>query len=228
LSFIDDHSRFLLSVDCHSHMRTSKVIELFKTASIVHGYPFCVHSDNGTQFTTRYVKGLSELEKVLMSLGIKTKHGRPYKPTTQGKVERYHQTLKKFLNKNGPYKSVRGLQKDLDKFKDYYNNVRPHSSADNKPPVVKYLKSVKAKPEETSYLNDYQLQNNRVGQAGKVTMRYNQKVMHLGIGRKHRNKKVTIKRIGRKTTVIETSTAEILAQHTINVNKNYQPNKLKK
>ena len=79
-------------------------------------------SDNAAVFTGRTRRGKVLLELELERLGIVFKHSTPYHPQTCGKVERFHQTLKRFLRKQPPARSIAELQFQLDAFRDYYNN----------------------------------------------------------------------------------------------------------
>jgi Integrase core domain len=66
------------------------------------------------------------MQTELLALGIDYRHSRPYHPQTCGKVERFHQTMKTFLDKQGPAASIGELQAQVDRFVAYYNEVRPH------------------------------------------------------------------------------------------------------
>jgi transposase InsO family protein len=63
-------------------------------------------------------------------LGITAKNSRPYHPQTCGKVERLHQTLKRYLERQAPAKTLAELQDQLDSFAHYYNTIRPHRALD--------------------------------------------------------------------------------------------------
>jgi transposase InsO family protein len=83
--------------------------------------------ENGLIFNTQRRHLMAgALEICLLSLGISPKHSRPYHPQTCGKVERFHQTLKKYLGKQEPATTKKQLQAQLDTFGRYYNCVRPH------------------------------------------------------------------------------------------------------
>ena len=71
------------------------------------GLPASLLTDNGAVYTATYRGGYSALESELFHLGITSKHSRPYHPQTCGKVERFHQTLKLFLRKQGPRRDDR-------------------------------------------------------------------------------------------------------------------------
>ena len=99
INFIDDYSRAVLCSHVVTVAKAADVVRLFFTTAALYGFPPSVLSDNGAIYTSTYRESHSGLEIDLAQLGIAFKHGKPYHPQTQGKVERYHQTLKKWLRK---------------------------------------------------------------------------------------------------------------------------------
>lgn len=75
-------------------------------------------SDNGAIFTAEARHGVCVMQTELLALGISFKHSRPYHPQTCGKVERFRQTLKKYLFAQRPTRSLPALQAQLDHFVD--------------------------------------------------------------------------------------------------------------
>jgi len=99
-----------------------------------------VLSDNGMVFTTRFAGGraghntLNGFQTELRDLGVVQKHSKPNHPTTCGKVERFHQTLKKWLTAQPRQpQTVAQLQALCNTFTAYYNNSRPHRSLNRAP-----------------------------------------------------------------------------------------------
>lgn len=82
--------------------------------------------------------GRQALESELLALGIVFKHSRPYHPQTCGKIERWHQTLKLFLAKQPPARSLAALQRQIDRFNQIYNTHRPHRSLGRRTPQQAY------------------------------------------------------------------------------------------
>ena len=76
---------------------------------------------------------MGAMETELLSLGVLFKHSSPYHPQTCGKVERFHQTLKKFLDRADPPATIAELQALLDRFVAYYNDVRPRRALGGAP-----------------------------------------------------------------------------------------------
>ena len=123
LNIIDDHSRVLVASMVHRVTKAVDVVACFHQAAARWGYPASMLTDNGAIFTAAARNGRCALEGELDALGITFKHSRPYHPQTCGKIERFHQTLKKFLAKQPAARTTGQLQDHLDRFADYYNPV---------------------------------------------------------------------------------------------------------
>ena len=104
LNFIDDHSRLFLASVVFSTVKARDVVDVFHSAAQLHGLPASLLSDNGAVFNGTPRKGKVLLQTELERLGIASKNSRPYHPQTCGKVERLHQTLKRYLAKQTPAK----------------------------------------------------------------------------------------------------------------------------
>ena len=104
-------------------------------------------SDNAAVFTGIPRRGgRVALEIELASLGISFRHSRPYHPQTCGKVERFHQTLKRWLVRQPDAPTLRTLQRQLDTFRDYYNTRRPHRALHRRSPAEAFTARPKAHP----------------------------------------------------------------------------------
>jgi putative transposase len=123
---IDDHSRYAVA----SHVAWSETAEaaitVFDKAVAAHGVPQRLLSDNGIALNPSRRGVIGQLVKHLCSLGVEAITGKPYKPTTQGKNERFHQTLFRYLDKQPLASTLAELQGQVDAFDDLYNNERPH------------------------------------------------------------------------------------------------------
>ena len=139
LNVIDDHSRLLVAsiamVTCTGAASVAAVAE----AAAVLGWPACVQSDNAKAFRQVLVPALS-------ALGITSKRSRPYHPQTNGKVERFHQTLKKWLSKQPPAPTITELQAQLDLFRFLFNHQRPHRAIDRRFPAQCWTTAPKTGP----------------------------------------------------------------------------------
>ena len=108
LNIVDDHSRLCLASATMSVFKARNVDASFSKAAAAYGNPASLLSDNGAVFTGRYRgTGRVALEVTLHSRGISYRHSRPYHPQTCGKVERFHQTLKKWLTRQPPTQTLR-------------------------------------------------------------------------------------------------------------------------
>ena len=106
LNLIDDHSRLFLGSDAYGRVKAADVMASFHNAAQLHGLPYSLLSDNGAVFTGSYRGGKVLLESELERLGVLFKNSRPYHPQTCGKIERLHQTLKRYLAKQPPARTL--------------------------------------------------------------------------------------------------------------------------
>ena len=226
INWLDDHSRYLLSCSAHSVITGSIVIDSFTRCQSEYGTPFSTLTDNGNVYTARFMKGKNGFEYLLSDLGVIQKNGSPGHPQTQGKIERFHRTLKKFLMQQPPAKTLVQLQSQLDKFRHIYNTARPHRALAMKTPQESYLATIKATPQEAKDTGHYRVRHDKVDQFGKVTMRRAGKMHHLGVGISHQFKTVFLIVDHYKVSVIEKKTGEILSQHEIASSKSYWTNYL--
>ena len=125
---IDDHSRFQLASLAAESENAASAVEVVTTAVTRHGIPRRFLSDNGTALNPTRFGRSSQLVNYLLSLGVQPITGKPYKPTTQGKNERFHRTLTQWLSKQPLVPTLAGLQTQLDEFEIIYNTQRPHQS----------------------------------------------------------------------------------------------------
>lgn len=123
---IDDHSRLAIASLVAKSETADAALEVLKQGIARHGVPQKVLSDNGTALNMERRGYENEVTVYLRKIGVKPITGKPGKPTTQGKNERLHQTLFKFLNKQPLANSIQELQTQVDRFDDLYNNERPH------------------------------------------------------------------------------------------------------
>lgn len=101
LNWLDDHSRYLLSSTAHLRVTGADVTTTFTNNADTFGLPSTL-TDNGAVYTSRFTHGHNDFERLLAALGITQKNGHPGHPQTQGKIERFHQTLKRWLAARPP------------------------------------------------------------------------------------------------------------------------------
>jgi transposase InsO family protein len=138
LDIIDDHSRYALASTAHRVFKAADVVAAFITSGTHHGFPVCLLTDNGAVFTAAPRHGRCALETELFIRGIRHARSRPYHPQTCGKVERFHQTLKRWLTRQDPAHTMADLQAQLDTFTSYYNHTRPHRALARRTPASAY------------------------------------------------------------------------------------------
>lgn len=186
-----------------------------------YGSPTSTLTDNGVVYTARFVGGRNEFEYLLQRLGIKQKNGHPGHPQTQGKIERFHQTLKRWLSQQLRASTIAELQEQLDRFRQIYNHQRPHKALHLKTPAFAYGATLKAVPPSTTLAGHYRIRFDRVDKFGKASLRRAGKMHHLGVGRAHAGKAVTILVDEQLVQVVEDKTGEILTSHLIDGAKSY-------
>jgi transposase InsO family protein len=203
LNLIDDHSRLCVASRAMRTVKAPDVVRVLHQAAATWGYPASLLTDNGLIFSTQrhhQVAGVTEQE--LFSLGIEAKHARPYHPQTCGKVERFHQTMKRFLAKQD-ITTPKQLQRQLDRFVTYYNEVRPHRGIDRRTPAAVYGAREKAGPSPSFVkVGDRRLRFDRVDKSGRVTLRRGGRLHHIGIGNAYAGWRVAMLIDGLKIEIV--------------------------
>lgn len=222
LNVVDDHSRLCVASRAHAVFTATKVVDTFTDAALTWGYPETVLSDNGAVFTAAYRGGVGAFEAALLGLGILLRHSRPYHPQTCGKVERFHQTMKLYLQRQDPPVSIRQLQAQLDTFATYYNEVRPHRAIGRRTPAAVFAARVKASPKLPPIdIEGYRVRQDVVDPGGTVTLRYLGKLRHLGLGRAHAGARVLLLVAGADVRVL-TLDGTVIQRMTIDPSRDYQ------
>jgi transposase InsO family protein len=140
LTGLDDHSRFCVSVRLMHRERTSKVCEGFNLALRKHGVPDQVLTDNGKVFTGRFAQPPVEVlfDRICRENGIDHLLTQPRSPTTTGKIERFHKTLRLEFDTRQVFKNITTAQEAVDEWVTYYNTQRPHRSLDDVTPASRF------------------------------------------------------------------------------------------
>jgi transposase InsO family protein len=221
LNLLDDHSRFCLASVAFATVKAPDVLATFYSAAESHGYPAKFLSDNAAVFSGAPRKGRVVLESELDHLGIESKHSSPYHPQTCGKVERFHQTLKRYLQRQTPARSLAHLQLQLDSFRLYYNQQRPHRSVDGRTPFQAFQARLKAGPALPTPPLHYRVRRDRLDGGGKVTIRYLGRLRHVYVSYKHKRRAVTLLVAGPHLRVIADD-GSILRELTLDPTRDYQ------
>lgn len=131
---LDDHSRYDLG-DLAWPLETTQGAWVCVAAAIErYGLPKMVLSDNGLAFTGNRVGTHVRFEHNLAALGVKTIHSRPFHPQTNGKNERGHQTLQRWLRARPTPTNLTELQTLLEQYRVLYNH-RPHQALGGRTPL---------------------------------------------------------------------------------------------
>jgi len=222
LNFLDDKSRVALASQALVTVKAADPVELLYSASDSFGLPASLLSDNAAVFTGRSRRGKVLLELELERLGIVFKHSSPYHPQTCGKVERFHQTVKRFLRMQPPARSLAELQLQLDAFRDYYNHRRPHRALKRQTPMAVFNALLKASPTPQPAPLDHRVRTDQIDSFGKVTLRYLGKLRHIPVGVAHKNRKVRLLVAGPDVRIIADD-GELIRALTLDPTRNYQP-----
>ena len=223
LAWIDDHSRYVLSLTAHMPVTGLDVVAAFRAACAAHGAPAATLTDNGLVFTTRLLPSSpgNALEQELAARGVTRKNGKPNHPQTQGKVERFHQTLKRWLARQPPAPHLPALQNQLAQFADEYNHRRPHRSLDRKTPAAAYAARPKAAPAPDA--GRPATRTGRVASNGTITHSHEGRRRHIALGRRHAGTTVRITSTGPAVQIADAATGEVLRELTIDPTRDYQP-----
>ncbi len=177
-------------------------------------------------FTTRLSGGKggrNGFEAELHRLGVRQKNSRPNHPTTCGKVERFQQTLKRWLAAQTQPQTVAELQALLDRFVDHYNQHRPHGSLPGRSiPAVAYGSRPKATPGERTDSHD-RVRHDVIDKSGRITLRIAGRLHHIGLGQTLRGTQVLILVHNLDVRVVEQTTGELIRSLTVDPTRDYQP-----
>jgi hypothetical protein len=179
-------------------------------------------------FTTKFAGGRggrNGFEAELRRLGVRQKNGKPSHPQTQGKVERFQQTLKNWLAAQEPQPAtIAQLQTLLDTFTTLYNHQRPHRSLPHRAvPATAYTARPKATPGDRTADTHDRVRTDQIDAGGKVTLRVGGRLHHIGIGAAHARTPVLMLIRDLHIRVINAATGELLRDLTLDPTRNYQP-----
>jgi transposase InsO family protein len=228
LNLLDDHSRLAIASTARPTITGPDVTDTFTTAFTGWGTPACVLTDNGAIFTaTPRRGGRTALQVILGELGIKYISSRPHHPQTCGKIERFHQTLKKHLRAQPPAATLAELQHQLDTFTDYYNTVRPHRAINRRTPLQAFTFRPKAFPTAYTIAPHYRVRHDRIDAAGVITIRYNSRLHHIGLSKRRRGTHVIVLINDLDIRVLDHTTGQLIRKLTLDPTRDYQPRGVK-
>lgn len=140
LTLLDDHSRFNLTLAACQRPDTPSVQQHLKAVFGRYGLPVRINADNGAPWgsPSGAEHGLSELSVWLIRQGIRVSHSSPYHPQTNGKLERFHRSLKAEVLNGRSFDSPAHAQQAFEYWRQIYNLERPHEALGMRTPVQRY------------------------------------------------------------------------------------------
>jgi transposase InsO family protein len=233
ITWLDDCTRYALHVSAHRAITAPIVKATFRKTAGQHGIPASTLTDNGMVYTVRLAGigrrgGRNGFEQQLHDWHVVQKNSRPNHPTTCGKVERFQQTMKKWL-RTQPHQpaTLAELQALLDRFVAGYNQHRPHRSLPHRAtPAALFDTMPKAVPAPSRDTQTHdRVRHDRVDKSGTITLRVDGQLRHIGIGRTHTATHVILLIQDLDVRVVNAITGELLRELTIDTSKDYQPRK---
>jgi len=221
LNMIDDHTRLVVASVPFDTVKAADVVAVFHGAAQRCGYPAALLSDNAAVFSGGSRQGKVLLESELERLGIRPSHARPYHPQTCGKVERFHQTQKRWLAKQPAAITLVELAAQLDRFRVDYNLHRPHRALGRRTPQEVFDAKVKAGPGSAVPPVHYRVRYDTVDRNGKVTLRYDSRLHHIGLGARHRGKAIVLFVADRDIRIVDAD-GELLRELVLDPTRDYQ------
>lgn len=154
LTGIDDHSRFVVCAGVMVRATSRAVCSHFAEAMARHGVPQEILTDNGKVFTGRFGSKDTEVlfDRICRENGIDHLLTAPRRPTTTGKIERFHRTLRQEFLTGRIFDDLPTAQAELDDFIGSYNTQRPHSALDMATPATRFTLTDPGRPAEVSAL----------------------------------------------------------------------------
>jgi len=222
LNVLDDHSRFLVASCARVVFKAADVVEAFHEATACHGLPASLLTDNGAVFTAApRGGGRCAIELECDRAGVRLHHSSPYHPQTCGKVERFHQTLKKALRARAAPRTLGELQGELHRFRAYYNEVRPHRAIGRHTPAEAYAARPKAVPSGAQVPAHFRVRRDRIDSGGAVTLRHDSKLHHIKVGRAHAGTRVLMLVAGLDVRIVSED-GELIRELVLDPSRLYQ------
>jgi transposase InsO family protein len=180
---LDDHSRFCVSARLVRRATARPVCDALAEAMRAHGIPDQILTDNGKVFTGRFGPGKGEVlfDRVCRENGIRHLLTAPRSPTTTGKVERFHKTIKKELLTDQTFESLEEAQSVIDGWVTEYNTVRPHQGIGMVPPIKRFelaasepfevvVNEEPPAPDAVEAVDEARRVTRKVGQGGRISL----------------------------------------------------------
>ena len=185
LTGVDDHSRYCVSAQLMHRERTQAVCDGFTSAMRNYGVPAQVLTDNGKVFTGRFAQPPVEVlfDRICRENGVDHILTQPRSPTTTGKIERFHRTLRVEFDTRQVFSTLKTAQEALDEWVSYYNTQRPHQSLGDATPDSRFQTrgQLRSQPTPHPERNGEQWVCRKVASNGVVSVGYQQ----VSVGRNY-------------------------------------------
>jgi transposase InsO family protein len=209
LDIIDDHSRLAVACAVLPACTGAATFDVIATAANVLGWPQRFWSDNARAFT-------GTLATALAPLGVAASHTRPYSPRSNGKVERFHQTVRQWLLKQPAAATTTELQHHLDLFRLHYNTRRPHRALERRVPADVWTAAPKTGPADRPLSTPTSVHHSTIHAAKAYAGRY-----AITVGRAHDHQRALTVITGTNAHVF--INGHLVRQLTLNPNQRTQP-----
>ena len=177
---IDDHSRFCVIAKLVLRATARPVCDALLEGLARHGVPEQILTDNGKVFTGRFARkpAIVAFDRICLGNGIRHILTAPYSPTTTGKIERLHKTIRKELVSDRVFASIAQAQAEMDSWVDHYNLQREHQGIGDVPPIRRFelvarstteILDPDAQPDEASQPSRHVV-GRRVDRAGRISI----------------------------------------------------------
>ena len=220
INLLDDCSRVnvdsLAAVTC----RSERVWEAFCRGAERYGLPAEFLNDNGRAYISPADETPVLFQARLMSLGVAHLHSSPRHPQTCGKVERFHQTQRRWLEAQPQARTIAELQALLDRFRHIYNHERTHRAIGRRTPAEVWAAQPPAGPCRDASEPEPLVSLHRTDASGTVTVSGR---LRIALGVRWAGVPVTVIRRGEVATVIDGASGEIARELTVDPNRRYQP-----
>lgn len=220
INIVDDHSRYNADSLAVANCTSVRVWECFTRAAEPLGLPAEFLNDNGRAWINPLDEAPSVFQAHLVRLGVRHLHSRPYHPQTCGKVERFHQTQRRWLDAHPQAATVAELQPLLDRFGHIYNHERPHRALGRRTPASMWSAQPAASPARIASSPVTRIISGTVDRNGVVGLGRH---LSVGVGVQWAHHHLTAIRHDLDLTTIATTTAEIVRELTIDPDRRYQP-----
>jgi transposase InsO family protein len=226
LNIVDDHSRLLAGCTARAVFKAGDIVADLHLAMARHGRPERMLTDNAAVFTGSYRgRGWVALERELTALGIAHSHSRPYHPQTCGKVERLHQTLKKLARPPRPRRHHRRAASPARHLHRLLQ--QPAAAPGHRPPHPRRRWNARARAmpsrQGIRVSGHFRVRRDRVDADGKLTLRHNSRLHHIGTGRRWSGTKVLILARDLELRIITQDDGELIRQLNLDPSRDYQP-----